>query len=149
MDKGDVSMSEVHQLLSMHPGLSDVLRMEDAMRFIRLATSLKKHIIHAQKSTYNEAYPPSVLPPEIHQFLGSAMNLCADFLDGCWMAFRHTVWTYDCSEHTPASDAHLFHEHRSMYRLSKSKYLFLHVVLLIIDFGHSNVGAIPSHYTMQ
>lgn len=117
MANGSVNMNEIHRLLSMQAGLSDVLPMEDAMRFVRLAASLKRHIIHVQKSAYDESFPPLVLPAEINQFLGNAINLSTEFVDGCWKAFRETAWAYTSGEHDAASDARVFNEHGRMYCL--------------------------------
>ncbi|KAF8160312.1 hypothetical protein BJ912DRAFT_1026540 [Pholiota molesta] len=117
MANSGVNMKEIHRLLSMQTGLLDVLSMEDAMRFVRLAASLKRHIIH-WKSAYDETFPPLVLPTEINHFLGNAINLSTEFVNGCWKAFRETAWAYTSEEHNAASDAQVFNEHGRMYRLA-------------------------------
>ncbi|KAF9472521.1 hypothetical protein BDN70DRAFT_909125 [Pholiota conissans] len=86
MVNGGVTMTCIHQLLSMQAGLSNILKMEDTMHFVRLSASLKQHIIHIQKPSYNETILPDALPVEINEFLGNALNLDPECINGSMCA---------------------------------------------------------------
>ncbi|PPR06065.1 hypothetical protein CVT26_005309, partial [Gymnopilus dilepis] len=67
--------------------------------------------------------PPDRLPDAVHAFLGSALDLCDDYVQGCWDAFKSTIWHYDTSLHSSAADAKLFHQHGKQQNLaSRSLY---------------------------
>ena len=84
-------MHDIHQHLLEQPGLTKAIRMETAMRFVRLAASLKRDIVHAQGPAYDPTVPPPSLPHNIHTFLGSAVDLSDDFVTGCWKGFKGTI----------------------------------------------------------
>ena len=117
-------MQDIHQRLLEQPGLAGAIKMDTAMRFVRLAASLKRDIVHVQKPTYDLSLPPPSLPQNIHTFLGSAVNLSDDFVTGCWRAFKTTVWSYDAKGHSSMADSLLFYkygrnQHLGMYRNSE------------------------------
>ncbi|KAF8967557.1 hypothetical protein BDZ97DRAFT_1980385 [Flammula alnicola] len=119
----DLNMQRIHELLSRHPGLPQAIGMDKAIRFIRLTASLKRSIIHAQKPGYNQEDAPELLPDCVHEFLGSALDLSDEFVQGCWDTFKRTIWLYDPALHSSAADAKVFHKHAKGHNLaSRSLY---------------------------
>ncbi|KAF8957954.1 hypothetical protein BDZ97DRAFT_1924094 [Flammula alnicola] len=101
----DLVMQHIHDLLSNYPGLPQAISMDKAIQFIRITASLKRGIIHSQKSNYDHNEAPEVLPDGVHQFLGGALDLNDEFVRGCWEAFKGTIWMYDPDHHSSAADA--------------------------------------------
>ena len=110
-------MHDIHQRLLEQPGLTKAIRMETAMRFVRLAASLKRDIIHAQGPAYDPTVPPPSLPHNIHTFLGSAVDLSDDFVTGCWKGFKGTIWSYEAKSHSGMADSLLFYKHGKDHHL--------------------------------
>lgn len=104
-------MECVYEQLSRYPGLPQAIGMDIATRFVRLAASLRRSILHAQKPGYNKEQAPERLPDTIHTFLGSALDLCDEFVQGCWDAFKTTIWQYNPEMHSSIADAKVFYEH--------------------------------------
>jgi hypothetical protein len=125
-----VTMQTIYETLSKYSNLPQVLTMEAAMRFVRLAAYLKRAIIHLLKSCTNEDSPPLKLPQEILQFLASAMQLTYEQTTGCWEAFRNSVWNYSSIEHSANADTCLFYAHGREHQLSESKTLKLSIKTL-------------------
>ncbi|KJA13704.1 hypothetical protein HYPSUDRAFT_72911 [Hypholoma sublateritium FD-334 SS-4] len=118
------SLHGIHEILSKYDDLSHILTMEKAMRFVWLASYLKQAIIHRLKKAPSiDDTAPLNLPPAIHQFLASAMQLTSQQTSGCWEAFQNTVWDYSLSEHSLDADSQLFYAHGREHRLmSRSLY---------------------------
>ena len=115
----DFTMQHIHELLSKYPGLPQAISMDKAIRFIRITASLKRSIIHSQKANYNSNEAPEVLPDSIHDFLGSALDLSDEFVQGCWEAFKWTIWLYESKLHSSAADAKIFHNHGKGHNLGE------------------------------
>ncbi|KAF8964966.1 hypothetical protein BDZ97DRAFT_1659637 [Flammula alnicola] len=110
--------------------------MDKAIRFIRITASLKRDIIHSQKSNYNHAEAPEVLPDVVHEFLGGALDLDDEFVKGCWDAFKRTIWMYDPNLHSSAADARIFHMHGKDHSLGEFlKHPGRKVVLFTLEDG--------------
>ena len=110
-------MHDIHQRLLEQPGLTKAIRMETAMRFVRLAASLKRDIVHAQGPAYDPTVPPPSLPHNIHTFLGSAVDLSDDFVTGCWKGSKGTIWSYEAKSHSGMADSLLFYKHGKDHHL--------------------------------
>ncbi|KAF9044902.1 hypothetical protein BJ165DRAFT_1347250 [Panaeolus papilionaceus] len=121
MDRTDCTWQEINQVLSSHPSLHETLNFEDAMRFIRLSSSLKRDIIHAKETrnlTQNSdptLEPPESLPESIASFLADALTMRKEDVNGCWSALKGVSWGYDSKEHGSVSDARLFYESGENY----------------------------------
>ncbi|PPR04238.1 hypothetical protein CVT24_013321 [Panaeolus cyanescens] len=121
LDRMECTWRELNQVISSHPGLDETLNFEDAMRFIRLAASLKRDIIHAKEtrnSTRNSnpiLEPPQNLPEAVASFMGDALSLSKDHVKGCWDALKDISWNYSSRDHSDISDAHLFYESGERY----------------------------------
>ncbi|KAJ7473207.1 hypothetical protein FB451DRAFT_1174869 [Mycena latifolia] len=89
------NFNEIYATLSTVPGLCDSIGMEKAMAFVRLAGRLKDTITTAQPPSHDAAEAPQELPDGIRTFLGSAVDLPTEYIDGCWKAFGDLIWTYD------------------------------------------------------
>ena len=119
----DLTMQSINDLLSTYPGLPQAISMDKAIRFIRITASLKRHIIHCQKSDYDDNEAPELLPDAVHEFLSSALDLNDEFVQGCWVAFKRTIWMSDPNLHSSAADARIFHRYGKGYKLGE---LFKH-----------------------
>jgi hypothetical protein len=126
------NMERVYAQLSRYPGLPQAIGMDTATRFIRLAASLRRGILHAQRPGYNGEEAPERLPDAIHAFLGSALNLCDDFVQGCWDTFKETIWQYNPSLHSSTADAKLFYEHGTGHSLCKSLHFQFKIPLVMV-----------------
>ena len=104
-------MEQVYAQLLRHPGLAQAIGMETATRYVHLGASLKHYIIHAQKPSYNQKIPPPSLPHIIHEFLGSALALLDDYVQGCWEAFKLTIWQHNPEVCSPTTEAGVFYKH--------------------------------------
>ena len=120
----DNSIQHIYKLLENHPGLPEAIDMDKVIRFIRLTASLKWSIIHAQKPGYNPKHPSKLLPDGMHNFLGSALGLALEFVQGCWDAFNQTIWNYDHTNHSSAADAKTFHIHSKEHNLGTLIFLY-------------------------
>ncbi|KAJ7715127.1 hypothetical protein B0H16DRAFT_1435194 [Mycena metata] len=117
------NFNEIHATLSTVPGLCDSLGMEKAMAFVRLAGRLKDAITTAQPPSHNAAEPPDELPDGIRTFLGAAVDLPMEYIDGCWKAFANLIWTYDENGKTKGSDADAFKKY-GLDKVLSSRMLF-------------------------
>lgn len=115
----NVTLQHIHKTLSSFPGLPELLKMEDAMRFVRLASSLRRTILHAYKPGDNIDKPPDCLPDSVQDFLGSAVGLTPEYVHGCWVSLKDTIWAYDSAAHSNAADARLFYSHGRQDHLRK------------------------------
>ncbi|KAF8869217.1 hypothetical protein CPB84DRAFT_1694640, partial [Gymnopilus junonius] len=61
---------------------------------------------------------PNSLPDAVQEFLGSALNLCDEYVQGCWDVFKSTIWHYDPVQHSTVADAMLFQEHGKQQNLA-------------------------------
>ncbi|PPQ84237.1 hypothetical protein CVT26_013001 [Gymnopilus dilepis] len=111
-------MEEIYKELAKYPGLPQAIGMDTAMRFIRLGVLLKRSILHAQKPGHAEDEAPDRLPDAVQEFLGSALGLSEQHVQGCWDAFKSTIWVFDPMQHTLVADARLFHEHGKQKNLA-------------------------------
>jgi hypothetical protein len=59
MERGD--METIYKQLSRYPGLPQAIGIDTATRFVRLAESLRRSILHAQKPGYNKKQAPEQL----------------------------------------------------------------------------------------
>ncbi|KAF8217995.1 hypothetical protein K438DRAFT_1747239 [Mycena galopus ATCC 62051] len=117
------TFNEIHAQLSKIPGLCESIGMEKAMQFVRIASRLKDSITVAQPPRHDATEPPELIPDEIHKFLAGATEMPADFVDGCWKAFRSLIWAYDENGKTKGADAEAFKKHGLDHLLS-SRMLF-------------------------
>lgn len=105
------TFNEIHAQLSTVPYLCDSIGMEKGMEFVRLAARLKAAILTAQAPSHDAQDPPAQLPDFIGSFLGSALGIPMDYVDGCWKAFSNVIWTCDDNGKTKGSDAEAFKRH--------------------------------------
>jgi hypothetical protein len=105
------SFNEIHDMLGQFPGLSDSIGMEKGMAFVRLATRLKDEIVSRQKAGYEPTEPPDSLPENVQEFMGKAVDIPAEYVWGCWTAFRRTIWQRDGNGDSRGEDAKLFKLH--------------------------------------
>ena len=105
------TFNEIHAMLEAIPGLSSAIGMEKAMTFVRLATRLKDEVLSKQKVGHDANDPPDLLPENVKEFLGSAIDLPDEYVNGCWTAFRQTIWQRDANGDSIGADARLFREH--------------------------------------
>jgi hypothetical protein len=84
----------IHTQLNTVSGLCDSMGMEKGMEFIQSAARLKDLIIHLQPPSYDPSQAPHKIPNNIKSLLSSTLDIPDQFVDGCWTAFRHLVWTY-------------------------------------------------------
>jgi hypothetical protein len=110
MDPFD-TFNEIHTMLEAVPGLSSTIGMEKAMSFVRLATKLKDEILSKQKVGHNASEAPDVLPENVKEFLGGAIDLPDEYIHGCWTAFRRTIWQRDMDDDSMGLDAKLFRDY--------------------------------------
>ncbi|KAF8868398.1 hypothetical protein CPB84DRAFT_1857840 [Gymnopilus junonius] len=111
-------MEKVYEKLSKHPGLPQAIGMNMAMHFIQLVASLKRSILHAQKPGHVAEEVPNSLPDAVQEFLGSTLNLCDEYVQGCWDTFKSMIWHYDPVQHSTVANAMLFQEHRKQQNLA-------------------------------
>ncbi|KAJ7351332.1 hypothetical protein DFH08DRAFT_957652 [Mycena albidolilacea] len=78
------------------------------MEFVRLAARLKDAILTAQPPSHDASQPPDEIPAGIRTFLGSAIDIPIEYIDGCWKAFGNLVWTYNENGKTTGTDAEAF-----------------------------------------
>jgi hypothetical protein len=126
------TFDEVHSLLGKYPGLVTSFGMQEAMKFIRLTASLKLEILHYQKATKSEHDIPSELPGHVSSFLSSAMGFPDEFVNGCWSAFKETIWSFEEHAHEKAADAKTFYEHGT--RLNLCEYVSFSLMSNINNF---------------
>lgn len=116
----DLTIQQIYKLLSIHPRLPQAISMDKAIRFIWITASLKRSIIHSQKADYDYNKTPEVLPDGLHEFLGGALDLADEFVQGCWEAFKQTIWMYEPELHSSAADMKIFHKHGKGHNLGES-----------------------------
>jgi hypothetical protein len=100
--------NDIFKLLELYPGLTSSIGMEQAIAFIRLTTRLKDEILSKQTPGHDPSQPPDTLPPNIGDFLGHAVHIPAEYVDGCWHAFKRTVWQRNMNADSAGEDAKLF-----------------------------------------
>ena len=105
------TFNEIHTMLEAVPGLSSTIGMEKAMSFVRLATKLKDEILSKQKVGHDASEAPDILPENVKEFLGRAIDLPDEYVHGCWTAFRWTVWHRDVKGDSMGADAKLFRDY--------------------------------------
>jgi hypothetical protein len=88
----ELTFSQIYPLLLQCPRLADSIGLERAMKFIQLASRLKRDILHSQRFDFPLTEIPSCLPPHISAFLASAVGISGPFVEACWTAFKHTIW---------------------------------------------------------
>ncbi|KAJ7629156.1 hypothetical protein DFH06DRAFT_1141160 [Mycena polygramma] len=88
------NFNEIHAALSSVPGLCESIGMEKAMVFVRLASRLKDSILAAQPPSHPADTAPtaSEIPEAIRTFLGGAVELPDEYIDGCRKAFGNFIW---------------------------------------------------------
>lgn len=104
-----LDFNELYNILQQTPGLTESIGMEKAMRFVRLAAKLKDEIITSQPPKHNAETIPEKIPNHVRTFLGGALGVPEDFVDGCWKAFGDVVWTHSDSDGD--DDAETFRTH--------------------------------------
>jgi hypothetical protein len=105
------NFNEILRLLEQCPGLPSEIGMEKAMLFVRLATRLKDEIVSKQKPGHDPTQPPELLPPNVTDFLGHAVQIPDEYVSGCWHAFKRTVWQHDVNGDSVGADAKLFRQY--------------------------------------
>jgi hypothetical protein len=105
------SFSEIHAMLEQVPGLTSSIGMEKGMQFVRLATRLRDEIVSKQKAGYDPSKPPQTLPENVHEFLGNAVDIPTEYVQGCWTAFAQTIWQWDINGDLGREDAKLFRQY--------------------------------------
>ncbi|KAJ7358397.1 hypothetical protein DFH08DRAFT_686973 [Mycena albidolilacea] len=78
------------------------------MEFVLLAARLKDAILTAQPPSHDASQPPDEIPAGIRTFLGSAIDIPIEYIDGCWKAFGNLVWTYNENGKPTGTDAEAF-----------------------------------------
>ncbi|KAJ7445993.1 hypothetical protein B0H11DRAFT_2086199 [Mycena galericulata] len=106
------TFNEIYAQLSTVLGVCDTIGMEKGMQFVRLAARLKDTILAAQPTSHDAADAPEEISDGIRSFLGSAIDLPAEYIDGCWKAFGSFIWTYDENGKTQGKDAEAFKSRR-------------------------------------
>jgi hypothetical protein len=103
----------IYESLEGYPGLSSTIGMEKGMAFVRLATRLKDEILSQQGPGHghNAEQPPRRLPQNVRNFLGNAVDIPDDYVQGCWDAFGQIVWQRDANGDSVSADARLFREY--------------------------------------
>ena len=112
----------IHELLKQCLGLSGKTGMEKGMTFVRLATRLKDEILMQQRPSYNPEEPPDRLPEKVSEFLGYAVNITDEYIEGCWNVFQQLVWHRDANGDSAGADAKLFRHYSLQNLLCKSLY---------------------------
>jgi hypothetical protein len=75
--------------LAPYPGLLDTVPVDALLRFVRLASRLRREIeLHCP----DPAIPPARLPVYIHDFLRLSSGLSEVTAIHCWTALRDTIW---------------------------------------------------------
>lgn len=105
------TFNDIHDMLEKFPGLSSLIGLEKGMTFVRLATRLKDEIISKQKAGHSPSDPPDSLPENVHEFLGNAVDIPTEYVQGCWTAFKQTVWQRDVNGDSRGEDAKLFRQY--------------------------------------
>lgn len=119
MDQLD-SFNDIYAMLDQVPGLASSIGMEKGMAFVRIATRLRDEIISKQKAGYDPSEPPKTLPDNVHDFLGSAVDIPTEYVQGCWTAFAQTIWQRDANGDSQGEDAKLFRQYGLHELLCKS-----------------------------
>jgi hypothetical protein len=112
----------IHELLKQCPGLSGKIGIEKGMTFVRLATRLKDEILMQQRPSYNPEEPPDRLPENVSEFLGNAVDIPDEYINGCWNVFRQLVWHRDANGDSTGADAKLFRHYGLQNLLCESLY---------------------------
>jgi len=78
-------------------GLLETLTIEECFLFVRLASRLKRRILHTQKADWNEDTVPLGinLPPAVVVFLGNSLSWTRSQTMDCWDILGQFVWQMD------------------------------------------------------
>ena len=114
----------IHEPLKQCLGLSGKIGMEKGMTFVHLATRLKDEILMQQRPSYNPEEPPDRLPEKVSEFLGYAVNIPDEYIEGCWNVFRQLVWHRDTNGDSAGADTKLFRHYGLQHLLCKSLYTY-------------------------
>jgi hypothetical protein len=68
-------------------------------------------VLFKQEVGHDTNNPSDLLPENVKEFLGSAIDLPDKYVDRCWMVFRRTIWQWDVNGDSIGADAKLFREH--------------------------------------
>jgi hypothetical protein len=68
-------------------------------------------VLFKQEVGHDTNNPSDLLPGNVKEFLGSAIDLPDKYVDRCWMVFRRTIWQWDVNGDSIGADAKLFREH--------------------------------------
>jgi hypothetical protein len=112
----------IYELLKQFPGLSGEIGMEKGMAFVRLATRLKDEILLQQRPRHNPEEPLDRLPDNVAEFLGNAVKIPDEYIEGCWNVFQKLVWHRDANGDSVGADAKLFRQYGLQNLLCKSIY---------------------------
>jgi hypothetical protein len=112
----------IHELLKQCLGLSGKISMEKGMTFVRLAMHLKDEILMQQQPSYNLEEPPDRLPENVSEFLGNAMDIPDEYIEGRWNVFWQLVWHRDANRDSTGADTKLFRHYGLQSLLCKSLY---------------------------
>ncbi|TFK45431.1 hypothetical protein OE88DRAFT_1721508 [Heliocybe sulcata] len=94
------SLAAICDILNSAPGILECMTMEQAIRFVELASQLKH------------------LPENYRDFLSAASCIPLDYVDVCWRAFRDTIWSYGESRWCTGTNDALFRQHGITQRLA-------------------------------
>ncbi|KAJ7480388.1 hypothetical protein B0H11DRAFT_1915351 [Mycena galericulata] len=83
--------NEIYATLNAIPSLCDTIGIEKAMAFVRLAAQLKDSFLTAQPPSHEAEEAPDLISESIRAFLGSAIELPIEYIDGCWKAFGNFI----------------------------------------------------------
>jgi hypothetical protein len=74
---------------------SDDLTVEELITFMRLASYLRREILHAQRPAHPEEVAPKsdLLPPHVIQFLAQSMDWTHFVVKARWDILRDVIWT--------------------------------------------------------
>ncbi|KAF6742941.1 hypothetical protein DFP72DRAFT_829203 [Ephemerocybe angulata] len=99
---------DVYSVLSRNKGLEKTFTISKAITYVRLATALKRAIIHAQPPSYDPSVPPISLPPNLAEFLQGSVGIKEEDMDTIWTAFRMVAWNLDLSQQSVIGDGMLY-----------------------------------------
>ena len=87
--------TKIKTLLKLLENCSDDLTVEQLLIFMRLASHLRREILHAQKPAHPEEVAPDSdsLPLHVTQFLMQSMHWTLLVVKSRWDTLRDDIWT--------------------------------------------------------
>ena len=115
-----IKIKSLLTLLSSEDLLED-LTLEQLTTFIRLASHLRREILHAQRPAHPEEVAPEYdsLPTNVTQFLAQSMNWTPLIVKKSWDILRDTIWTIGMNLETYPSSGQLEPDPRDLVSFEK------------------------------